>query len=897
VSMVDLPTNPNSLVPPAAATAATSDPSAMTAPLAESTFSGHPQPNNQAYDADQIRVLEGLEAVRLRPGMYIGSTSQRGLHHLVYEVVDNSVDEALAGYCRTIQVTVHPDNSVTVQDDGRGIPVSVQKDTGLSALEVVHTVLHAGGKFGDGGYKVSGGLHGVGASVVNALSEKMIVEVSREGHVWRQTYMRGVPKHPVTQGEQTSRTGTKTTFWPDGDIFEITDIDTDVIGSRLREMAFLNKGLRIVFTDKAGQTEDFHYEGGIKSYVQYLDEEKTVLFDEPFYCEDLKDEILVEVALQYTDSYSETVLCFANNINTHHGGTHLTGFRNALTRVMNDYARKNNLLKEKDTNLSGDDIREGLTAIISVKVPNPEFEGQTKEKLGNSEVMGITQAVVTEKLQDWLELNPKVAKNIMQKAVMAAQAREAARRARELTRRKSALENSTLPGKLADCSNREPERCEIYIVEGDSAGGSAKQGRNREFQAILPLRGKILNVERARLDKIYNNNEIQSLIQALGINISRSDEEFDMEKLRYHKIIIMTDADVDGAHIRTLLLTFFFRYARPLMDNGFIYIAQPPLYKVTMGREERYLYNDRAMDKLLRDRGIKDLEVFNTTRSESLSGAELINRLNDVSKFLQARNAPGLMALSNALFYWLLNHQVDETRFDTQAGLDELVGQLQADFGQQYNVEVQYRPLVQAQPPAFVDPTTENALLSEVALGDEPHEPAQPPVELHQTNLSIQTTQDASILLTEKVTDASTNPKVEVFTITAELLETAEYERLTKQFEVLKVWLPESNQASLQAVVNNKDEYQFGSVTELLSMVEDRGKKGLGVQRFKGLGEMMPVQLWETTMNPETRTLLQVEIEEAVVADKLFDILMGERVEPRRAFIETNAHMVKNLDV
>ena len=465
----------------------------------------------QGYDASNIRVLEGLEAVRLRPGMYIGSTSQRGLHHCIYEIVDNSIDEALAGYCTEIHVTVHKDNSVTVEDNGRGIPVDIKQDSGKSALEIVHTVLHAGGKFGDGGYKVSGGLHGVGASVVNALSEKMVVEVSRDGYVWKQTYLRGEPTSPVEKTVPTTKTGTKSTFWLDPEIFtETTEIDVDIIATRFREMAFLNKGLKIILHDEKDLKKDetFHYEGGIASYVSFLNQNKTVMFDEPIYMEKMVDKIKVEVAMQYTDSYNESILSFANNINTHQGGTHLTGFRNAITRVLNDYARTNKILKDSEQNLSGDDVREGLTAIVSVKIENPEFEGQTKEKLGNSEVMPAVQDVVKEKLQEWLEFNPKLAKLIIEKTLQAQRAREAARKARELTRRKSVLENSTLPGKLADCSNREPEKCEIYIVEGDSAGGSAKQGRNRMFQAILPLRGKILNVEKARLDKIYANNEI-----------------------------------------------------------------------------------------------------------------------------------------------------------------------------------------------------------------------------------------------------------------------------------------------------------------------------------------------------------------------------------------------------
>lgn len=492
-----------------------------------------------SYDASNIRVLEGLEAVRMRPGMYIGSTSQRGLHHCIYEIVDNSIDESLAGFCTDIHVTVHKDNSVTVEDNGRGIPVDIKPESGKSALEIVHTVLHAGGKFGDGGYKVSGGLHGVGASVVNALSEKYIVEVSRQGYIWKQEYMRGEPLSPVEKGAATDKTGTKTTFWPDPEIFtETTEIDCDVIANRLREMAFLNKGLKIIFhVDATGTEETFHYVGGIGSYVEFLNKNKTVLHDKPIYIDKVVDTMQVEVAMQYTDAYNESVLSFANNINTHSGGTHLTGFRNSITRVFNDYARKNNILKDSDQNLSGEDVREGLTAIVSVKIPNPEFEGQTKEKLGSQEAMGAVQDAVREKLQEWLEFNPKIAKTILEKTLQAQRAREAARRARELTRRKSVLENSTLPGKLADCSNREPEKCEIYLVEGDSAGGSAKQGRNRMFQAILPLRGKILNVEKARLDKIYANNEIQSMVQAFGINISKNEEQVDIENFVIIKLL------------------------------------------------------------------------------------------------------------------------------------------------------------------------------------------------------------------------------------------------------------------------------------------------------------------------------------------------------------------------
>lgn len=806
--------------------------------------------SQSSYDADQIRVLEGLEAVRLRPGMYIGSTSQRGLHHLIYEIVDNSVDEALAGFCSEINITINEDDSVTVQDNGRGIPVATKADSGKSALEIVHTVLHAGGKFGDGGYKVSGGLHGVGASVVNALSEKMVVEVHREGAIWKQSYARGIPQHDVEKVGEANITGTKTSFWPDADIFETTVIDADVIATRLREMAFLNKGLKLVFTDKkTDKSEVYHYEGGIASYVSYLNENKTVIFDPPFYVEDTKDDVQVEVSIQYTDSYSETVLSFANNINTHHGGTHLTGFRNALTRIVNEYGRKNNLIKENEANLSGDDIREGLSAIISVKVPNPEFEGQTKEKLGNSEVQAIVQNVMSDKLSDWLELNPKQSKVIVQKAVLALQAREAARKARELTRRKTVLESSTLPGKLADCSNREPERCEIYIVEGDSAGGSAKQGRNRMFQAILPLRGKILNVERARLDKIYNNTEIQSLIQALGISISRSEEDFDMERLRYHKIIIMTDADVDGAHIRTLLLTFFFRYARPLVENGFIYIAQPPLYKLTVGKEERYLYNDRDLDRMLTDRGVANLELFDKDRKVSVKDDTLKAMLSDINKYTSARNYPLMKYLPNEILFYMLENKVESSELASEDAANAFSAKLKSQFGR-YQFSVESHP-----------------------------------------------EEDRYVLLIndpEKVTNASDTDSF--VRITVETLDSLEFERLRELRPKVEAFLP-SEQRPLMLVIGNKEEREIATIEDLKFFVEERGKKGVQLQRFKGLGEMMPQQLWDTTMNPETRTLLKVEIEEAATADKLFDILMGERVEPRRNFIETNAGTVKNLDV
>ena len=808
----------------------------------------------QGYDASNIRVLEGLEAVRMRPGMYIGSTSQRGLHHCIYEIVDNSIDESLAGYCTEIHVTVHKDNSVTVEDNGRGIPVDIKPETGKSALEIVHTVLHAGGKFGDGGYKVSGGLHGVGASVVNALSEKMVVEVSRDGFVWRQQYLRGEPTGPVEKTVPTTKTGTKSTFWLDPEIFtETTEIDVDVIATRFREMAFLNKGLKIILHDEkdTGKDETYHYEGGIGSYVAFLNHNRTVMFDEPIYMEKIVDKIKVEVAMQYTDSYNESILSFANNINTHQGGTHLTGFRNAITRVLNDYARTNKILKDSEQNLSGDDVREGLTAIVSVKIENPEFEGQTKEKLGNSEVMPAVQDVVKEKLQEWLEFNPKLARTIIEKTLQAQRAREAARKARELTRRKSVLENSTLPGKLADCSNREPEKCEIYIVEGDSAGGSAKQGRNRMFQAILPLRGKILNVEKARLDKIYANNEIQSMVQAFGITISKNEEEFNLEKLRYHKIIIMTDADVDGAHIRTLLLTFFFRYAKPLIENGYVYIAQPPLFKVTQGKTSEYLYDEHALDKMLKERGIKSLSLSDKTKSKVKTGDELLTLLSNMSTFYKSYNNPILNIIPSVVLRGLIRSEVQPEDFADQEKMNKVIEYLShylKDHAENYNVAEakNYEVSLKYNP--------ENAKYSiQLDLFENEHE-----------------------------------------FITSNIIKSNEFKRLRNSYPLIRDFLIEEEDTLILETENG--EIEIKSFEQLQKIVDDRGQKGLTIQRFKGLGEMMPQQLWETTMDPETRTLLKVNIEDAMMCDQLFDILMGDKVEPRRDFIESNAVYATNIE-
>ena len=560
--------------------------------------------NKQSYDESQIQVLEGLEAVRKRPGMYIGSTSLRGLHHLVYEIVDNSIDEALAGYCKNIVVTINPDNSITIEDDGRGMPVGIHPKIGKPTVEVIMTILHAGGKFGGGGYKVSGGLHGVGASVVNALSEKCVVTVKREGHVWQQSYERGKAVTGLEMVGNAIENGTCVYFKPDPEIFEDTVYDFDTLAQRLRELAFLNKGIRIVLWDhrEEDKQEVFHYEGGIKSFVSYLNRNKTSLHPEPIYVEGIKDKISVEIAIQYNDGYTENIFSFANNIDTVEGGTHLVGFKTALTRSLNDYAKKFGHLKDNDKNLSGEDIREGLTAVISVKIEEPQFEGQTKTKLGNSEVRGVVDSIVGEGVSIFLEENPTIGKMIIDKALMASRAREAARKARELTR-KSVLERTTLPGKLADCSSKDPRECEIYIVEGDSAGGSAKQGRNRKFQAILPLRGKILNVEKQRLDKILNSETITSMVTAFGAGIG---EDFDIEKIRYNRIIIMTDADVDGAHIRTLLLTFFYRYMRELIDGGHVFIAQPPLYLVKKNKQSVYAYSDKELEQVLEELGGKD---------------------------------------------------------------------------------------------------------------------------------------------------------------------------------------------------------------------------------------------------------------------------------------------------
>ncbi|AFK85585.1 MULTISPECIES: DNA topoisomerase (ATP-hydrolyzing) subunit B [Thermoanaerobacterium] len=616
--------------------------------------------NDETYGASQIQILEGLEAVRKRPGMYIGSTSSRGLHHLVYEIVDNSIDEALAGYCKNIDVIIHKDNSVSVIDDGRGIPTDIHPQTGKSGVEVALTVLHAGGKFNNDVYKVSGGLHGVGLSVVNALSKKLEVIVKQNGKVYQQKYERGVPKTDLTVIGETDETGTTITFSPDGEIFETLEYDYDVLSQRLRELSFLNKGVKIRLVDERDGKEDvFHYEGGVVEFVKYLNRNKEVLHPEPIYMESKSDTYEVEVAMQYNDTYTENIFSFANNIDTREGGTHLIGFKTALTKVINDYARKFNIIKENDKNLQGEDVREGLTAIISVKLMNPQFEGQTKTKLGNSEMRSIVDSVVTEKLTAFMEENPSLSKVILEKATSAARAREAARKARELTRRKSALESTSLPGKLADCSEKDASKCELYLVEGDSAGGSAKMGRDSRYQAILPLRGKILNVEKARLDRILSSDEIKAMITALGTGIG---SDFDISKLRYHKVVIMTDADVDGSHIRTLLLTFFYRFMRPLIENGNIYIAQPPLYKIEKNKKVYYAYSDKELDNILKEIGRENYNVQRYKGLGEMDAEQLWDTTMDPEKRTMLKVSLDDAIAADEIFTILMGDKVEPRR-------------------------------------------------------------------------------------------------------------------------------------------------------------------------------------------------------------------------------------------
>lgn len=790
------------------------------------------------YGADSIQVLEGLEAVRKRPAMYIGSTSVQGLHHLVYEVVDNAIDEALAGYCDEVNVTIHEDNSVTVEDNGRGIPVEIHSQQNKSAAEVVMTVLHAGGKFdddGEGAYKVSGGLHGVGVSVVNALSSRLDLEIRRAGKVHRQSYERGAPVAPLSVEGDTIKRGTKITFWPDAEIFDSSDFSFDTLSQRLRELAFLNAGVKINISDtRSEKKHEFIYEGGIRSFVEYLNRAKSALHTTPIYFKAVKENVEIEVAIQYNDGYDEKIFTFANNINTHEGGTHLSGFRGALTRTMNAYAGANNLLKNVKVVISGDDMREGIAAVISVKLQDPQFEGQTKTKLGNSEIKGYVETMMNDKLSSFLEENPSVAKKILEKGIDAARAREAARKARDLTRRKGALDGLSLPGKLADCQEKDPALCEIYLVEGDSAGGSAKQGRDRRYQAILPLKGKILNVEKARFDKLLTSNEIRTLITAMGTSIGKDD--FDIAKLRYHRIIIMTDADVDGSHIRTLLLTFFFRQMPEIVERGHLYIAQPPLYKAKRGKREIYLKDDDALLDYLLETGTDGVALEMEKGKKILRGKQIIPTLRNIIEF-------------NKHFEKIVNRGVP---------------------GEILKI--------------FVKGKIKNGYADKANL-----EPLAEQLREQEPNAKYQVFEDPDRIL---ITFGNLHARIDRQTV--EILSSHEYKLLLQSYkQVEDICLNDS----AFIVSEGKEDVEIANRQELLDTFIARAKKGQYIQRYKGLGEMNPDQLWETTMDPEKRILLQVTIEDAVRADEIFTVLMGDQVEPRREFIEMNALNVSNLDV
>ena len=796
--------------------------------------------SSASYGAKDITVLEGLEAVRKRPGMYIGSTGPRGLHHLVYEIVDNSVDEALAGHNESVSVTIHPDNSVTVTDSGRGIPVGIMEKEGRPAAEVVLTVLHAGGKFGDGGgYKVSGGLHGVGSSVVNALSETLHLQVKTDGFVWDQDYERGRPVTDLVKGEATKETGTSMTWLPDSEIFESLDHDFATLTERLRETAFLTRGLKIDLKDERaeGSEVSFKYDGGIEDFVRYLNENKEPMHEKVVYFEGDEDDGAVEVAMQWNSSYQESIFSFANNINTHEGGTHLSGFRSALTRTLNAYARGKGILKEKGDNHAGEDVREGLTAVISVKLHDPQFEGQTKTKLGNQEIRGLVEETVNRKLAEFLEENPAEGRRIMTKAVEASRARMAARKARDLTRRKSALENSTLPGKLADCTVRDPEHAEMFVVEGDSAGGSAKQARDRSTQAVLPLRGKILNVEKSRIDKVLANNEIQAMITAIGTGIH---DEFNIEDARYHKIIMATDADVDGAHIRTLILTFLYRQMQPLIDAGFVYIAKPPLYKVKRGNQETYLDKESELEELLlRDR----FDEFEITDSEGKSLKLTKDRWQRYVR--QSKEYEGWSTALQAEFGNEVIRFVAESRI-----LDEAV--------------------------ISIDEVRK-------VLSDPDHED-----DIFRTEILSKEGEDTVVKAVHNVSGLARN-----HTLPARLFESNEYRRFA---DIHAQLLSSIGRPPFNITLKDRLE-EAATFIEIYTAVLDLAKHGVQLTRFKGLGEMNADQLRETTMDPASRTLQRVTLEDATAADQIFSMLMGDQVAPRRDFIETYAKEASNLDV
>ena len=790
---------------------------------------------NNLYSAEDITALEGMEAVRLRPGMYIGGVDSNALHHLVFEIVDNSIDEALGGFCDDISVIIHLDNSITIQDNGRGIPVDTHKDTGRSAAELVMTQLHAGGKFNKNSYKVSSGLNGVGASVVNALSEKLQLDIKRDGYLWRQSFSKGKRTSDMEKVEETERTGTKTTFLADTSIFDKVEFSFDLLSQRLRELAFLNRGIKInIKDDRTDKSHEFKYDGGISTFIEYLNTNKNTLHDEPIYVSGEDDGVQVEVALQYNDTYNDLVYTFVNNINTHEGGSHLSGFRTGLTRTINNYGSTNNLFKDLKENLSGEDVREGLTAVISVKHPDPQFESQKKIKLTNVEVKRIVENVVSQRLASFLEEHPPVAKKIVEKSVDAQRARLAAKKARELTRRKSALEFSTLPGKLADCQERDPTFSEIFLVEGDSAGGSAKQGRERRNQAILPLKGKILNVEKARFDKMLGSDEIKTLITALGTGIGK--DEFNIEKIRYHKVIVMTDADVDGSHIRTLLLTFFYRQMADLIERGYLYIAQPPLFKVKRGKEEFYVKDERALNRRLLEWSASKVAL--KAKGNTIEGEAMVNLVENLRIFYERYQKMTSSHTLRKLIDQLLAYDVELPGEGTEIILSRLA-ELKEKFP---DFSIVYRPQ------EIVD------------------------------NLDIQFG-DVNVTLSANTLDG---------------LDVMDYNKLLQQYNDLKSVL---GIESIEVTDKSGSESTATHWDQLFGLLISYGKKGAEVQRYKGLGEMNPDQLWETTMDPESRNLLQVVVDDAVEADQIFTVLMGDAVEPRRNFIESNALKVKNLDI
>jgi len=792
--------------------------------------------DGEPYDAASIKVLGDLEAVRKRPAMYIGSTGQTGLHHLVWEVVDNAVDEALAGFCDRIDVTVHTDNSVTVIDNGRGIPVDLHKDEGRSAAEVVMTVLHAGGKFDTNSYKVSGGLHGVGVSVVNALSEWLDLEIWRDNYTWEQSYERGKPLAELKRAGKTSRQGTKVTFRPDAEVLTSIEFNYDTLAQRLRELSFLNKGLTIRLKDeRTGKQGEFHYTGGISEFVKHLNKNKEVLHATPIFAEAQREEVNIEFALQYNDGYAETVFSFANNINTVDGGTHLSGFRSALTRAINQFGQNQGLFKDVKENLQGEDVREGLVAVISVKLPQPQFEGQTKGKL-NSDIQSTVASFVYEKLMESFEKNPTVGRKICGKAIDAARAREAARKARELTRRKGALDSGGLPGKLADCQEKDPQRCELFIVEGDSAGGSAKQGRDRRYQAILPLRGKILNVEKARADKMLSHEEIRALITALGTGIGKDD--FDIARLRYGKIIIMTDADVDGSHIRTLLLTFFYRQMPELVERGHVYIAQPPLYLIKKGKRAQYIHDEKEFRREVMRRATEDhaVEIGDRAKTVRLQGGELTNFLMALAEYIE--------------IFDKLEKRIGDARLTN--------AMLKAELGKKMELEGKVK--------------------LELVARELKAEGFKAALQLDEEH-NLYTLTCSSETLGER-------------TIDWELVSSADYKRLLDLHRRVRTY-----DKPPFVISTNGSQLTIEDRKQLLEHLMAIGKKAFTVQRFKGLGEMNPNQLWETTMDAEQRMLLQVRVEDQVEADSIFTVLMGDAVDPRRQFIQDNALDVKNLDI